>query len=137
MVSKEKCSSYGRELAVKHTTQSAVGLNACRWERRQEETPDYDVIDAPPTPVKRTPIPKQRTTGIRRNTDLEFVWAPLKVQPKSKPKVKSKPIPLNLRSGLTSQQAKQLHASSCRGFCVRVRCGEQIQLLRQIFRMAL
>ena len=109
MVSKKKCTSYGRELAKKHTTRSAVGLNACRWERRQEETPDYDVIDVPPTPVKRTPIPKQKTTGIRRNTDLEFVWAPKKVQPKS---IKSKPIPSNLRSGLTSQHAKQLHAYS-------------------------
>ena len=109
MVSKKKCSSYGRELAKKHTTRAAVGLNACRWERRGEDTPDYDVIDVPTTPVKRKPYPP-KTTGIRRDTDLEFVWAPRKVQPKSKPKVKSKPIPSNLRSGLTSQQAKQLHA---------------------------
>ena len=108
MVSKKKCSSYGRELAKKHTTRSAVGLNSCRWERRHEDTPKYDVVP----PVKRTPHPKPKTTGIRRNTDLEFVWAPKKIQPKSKPKVKDKPIPSNLRSGLTSQQAKQLHAYS-------------------------
>ena len=44
MVSKKKCSSYGRELAVKHTTRSAVGLNTCRWERRNEDTPAYDVV---------------------------------------------------------------------------------------------
>ena len=35
-----------------------------------------------------------------------------KVLPKSKPKVKAKPIPSNLRSGLTTQQAKQLRAYS-------------------------
>ena len=111
MVSKKKCSSYGRELTTKHTTRAAVGLNACRWERRDEDTPDYDVIDVPPTPVKRPPYPP-KPTGIRRNTELEFVWAPKKIHPKSKPKVKPKPIPSNLRSGLTSQQAKQLHAYS-------------------------
>ena len=147
MISKKKCSSYGRELAVQHTTRSAVGLNACRWERRNEDTPAYDVVppdaagivahrklhpdktyggvgkskedaiplwddDDPTTHVKRPPHPKPKTTGIRRNTELEFVWAPKKVQPKSKPKVKSKPIPSNLRSGLTSQQVKQLRAYS-------------------------
>ena len=43
MVSKTKCSSYGKELASKHTTRSAVGLNACRWEQH-EEKPAYDVV---------------------------------------------------------------------------------------------
>ena len=67
MVSKKKCSSYGKELASKHTTRSAVGLNACRWERQEEDKPAYDVIDVPdPTlvgarQVKRTAHPKAKT----------------------------------------------------------------------------
>jgi len=44
MVSKKKCSSYGQELASKHTTRSAVGLNACRWEQQEEDKPAYDVV---------------------------------------------------------------------------------------------
>ena len=116
MVSKKKCSSYGRELAMKHTTQSAIGLNACRWERRDEDTADYDVIDVPPTPVKRMPIPKVKKLSaaaqkrVARSKEMEFVWAPRKVQPKSKNKIKSKPIPSNLRSGLTNQQIQQLQS---------------------------
>ena len=120
MVSKKKCSSYGKELALKHTTRSAVGLNACRWEQHEEDTPAYDVIDVPdpePTParkVKRTPHPKAKPRSKPRNTDLEFVQAPKKGQPKSKPKDKDKDkdkdIPSNLRSGLTSKHAKQLRA---------------------------
>ena len=88
MVSKKKCSSYGKELASKHTTRSAIGLNACRWERSEEDTPAYDVIDVPdpeppPTParqVKRTAHPKAKPRAKPRNTDLEFVQAPKKVQ---------------------------------------------------------
>jgi len=126
MPSKKKCSSYGKELASKHTTRSAVGLNACRWERGEEDTPAYDVIAVPdpePTPVgarkvKRTPHPKAKPRSKPRNTDLEFVQAPKKGQPKSKPKSKpkdkdkdkDKDIPSNLRSGLTSKHAKQLRA---------------------------
>ena len=122
MVSKTKCSSYGKELASKHTTRSAVGLNACRWERSEEDTPAYDVIDVPdpePTPalvgarkVKRTAHPKAKPRSKPRNTDLEFVQAPKKVKAKSKPKAKDedKGIPSNLRSGLTSNHAKQLQS---------------------------
>ena len=118
MVSKKKCSSYGKELALKHTTRSAVGLNACRWEQHEEDTPAYDVIDVPePTPVgarkvKRTSHPKAKPRSKPRNTDLEFVQAPKKVKAKSKPKAKGqgKGIPSNLRSGLTSKHAKQLRS---------------------------
>ena len=122
MVSKKKCSSYGKELASKHTTRSAIGLNACRWEQHEEDTPAYDVIDVPdlePTlvgarKVKRTAHPKAKPRSKPRNTDLEFVQAPKKVQPKSKPKDKGKDkdkgIPSNLRSGLTSKHAKQLRS---------------------------
>ena len=115
MVSKKKCSSYGKELASKHTTRSAVGLNACRWERGEEDTPAYDVVTPSPAPapqVKRTPHPKAKPRSKPRNTDLEFVQAPKKVQPKSKPKAKDKDkgIPSNLRSGLTSKHAKQLRS---------------------------
>ena len=120
MVSKKKCSSYGKELALKHTTRSAVGLNACRWEQHEEDTPAYDVIDVPhlePTlvgarRVKRTAHPKAKPRSKPRNTDLEFVQAPKKVKskPKDKAKDKDKVIPSNLRSGLTSKHAKQLRA---------------------------
>ena len=122
MVSKKKCSSYGQELASKPTTRSAVGLNACRWEQHEEDTPAYDVIEVPdlePTlvgarKVKRTAHPKAKPRSKPRNTDLEFVQAPKKVRAKSKPKAKGndkdKGIPSNLRSGLTSKHAKQLRA---------------------------
>ena len=124
MPSKKKCSSYGKELASKHNTRSAVGLNACRWEQHEEDTPAYDVIDVPdpePTPalarkVKRTAHPKAKPRAKPRNTDLEFVKAPKKAQPKPKPKAKDKDkgqgIPSNLRSGLATQQAKQLQSYS-------------------------
>ena len=117
MVSKSKCSSYGKELASKHTTRSAVGLNACRWERSEEDTPAYDVIDVPdpepaPTPakkVKRTPHPKAKPRSKPRNTDLEFVAAPRKaVVNKPQPRASRQSTPANLRSGLNPQQRKQL-----------------------------
>ena len=103
MVSKKKCSSYGRELAVKHTTQSAIGLNACRWERRHEDTPKYDVVP----PVKRTPHPKPKTTGIRRNTDRIRVGSPespaeIKTQSKIKTHSLKPAIRINLATGETT-----------------------------------
>ena len=55
MPSKKKCSSYASELASKHTTRAAVGLNACRWERRTEDTPDYDVVTPPSRKIPRAP----------------------------------------------------------------------------------
>ena len=117
MVSGKKCSSYASELASKHTTRSAVGLNACRWERQTDDTPDYDVIDpnhatpprAPPKAKKLSAVGQKR---VAKSKEMEFVQAPRKVQPKPKSKPKSKPLPANLREGLTAQQAKQLQAYS-------------------------
>ena len=115
MVSKKKCSSYASELSTKHTTRAAVGLNACRWERRTEDTPDYDVIDPnPATPPRAPPKAKKLSAAgqkrVAKSKEMEFVQAPRKVQPKAKPKPKSKPLPANLREGLTVQQRKRLQS---------------------------
>ena len=139
MPSKKKCSSYASELASKHTTRAAVGLNACRWERRTEDTPAYDVV--PPDaagivsyrkkhpdktyghvggnagdaislwdPPKAKKLSAAGQKRVAKSKEMEFVQAPRKVQPKAKPKPKSKPLPANLREGLTAQQRKQLQS---------------------------
>ena len=115
MVSKKKCSSYASELSTKHTTRAAVGLNACRWERRTEDTPDYDVVTPPSRKIPRAP-PKARKLSdagkkrVAKSKEMEFMQAPRKVQPKPKSKPKSKPLPANLREGLTAQQRKRLQS---------------------------
>ena len=91
MVSKKKCSSYASELASKHTTRAAVGLNACRWERRTEDTPDYDVVTPPSRKIPRV-APKAKKLSaagqkrVAKSKEMEFVQAPMKVQPKAKPR---------------------------------------------------
>ena len=94
MVSKKKCTSYASELASKHTTRAAVGLNACRWERQTDDTPAYDVVTPPSRKIPRTPPKAKKLSAagkkrVAKSKEMEFVQAPRKVQPKSKPKPKS------------------------------------------------
>ena len=115
MVSKKKCSSYASELSTKHTTRAAVGLNACRWERRTDDTPAYDVVTPPSRKIPRAPPKAKKLSDagkkrVAKSKEMEFVQAPRKAQPKSEPKPKSKPLPANLREGLTAQQRKQLQS---------------------------
>ena len=104
MPPKSKCSRLGAELANRHTSAAGTGLNHCRWETHDADTPAYDVVppDADPPPLalqarKRTPHPVASRVKVRRD-EMIFVQAPRKrTAQTASVSVKQVAVPSNLR----------------------------------------
>lgn len=115
MPSKSKCSGFGAELASRHTSAAGTGLNHCRWETHDADTPAYDVVppdDVPPPALqakKRTPHPVASRVKVRRD-EMIFVQAPRKrTAQTASVSVKQVAVPSNLRrTTLSATQRRSL-----------------------------